>query len=137
MDIVLFDYLHEDAKRIRVKVFMDEQGFQDEFDGIDDEAYHLVGYDHNHPVATCRFFEKEGKYYIGRVAVLKEYRQLHLGAKMLEAAEKYISQKAERAYLSAQVRVKGFYEKQGYQGVGDPYDDEGVPHSLMYKELKK
>ena len=35
MNTVLFDFLHEDAKIIRVSVFMDEQGFKDEFDEID------------------------------------------------------------------------------------------------------
>jgi predicted GNAT family N-acyltransferase len=137
MNTVLFDFLHEDAKNIRVSVFMDEQGFKDEFDEIDQNAFHLVGYHENHPVATCRFFKKDEKYYIGRVAVLKEYRKHHYGAMMIHKAEEYISSYANCSYLSAQVRVKGFYEKLGYKMTGDVYDDEGVPHILMYKKLKK
>jgi predicted GNAT family N-acyltransferase len=56
---------------------------------------------------------------------------------MIRKAEEYISSYANCSYLSAQVRVKGFYEKLGYKMTGDVYDDEGVPHILMYKELKK
>ena len=37
MEIEMYEQLPEDAKRIRVKVFMEEQGFENEFDDIENE----------------------------------------------------------------------------------------------------
>ena len=36
-----------DAKIVRQRVFVEEQGFENEFDEIDDFAYHLVVYQNN------------------------------------------------------------------------------------------
>ena len=47
-----YDFLTDDVKIIRQKVFMEEQGFENEFDGIDDTAIHIVLYDEKTPVAT-------------------------------------------------------------------------------------
>lgn len=62
MRIKVYDYLTEDAKQIREKVFMQEQGFQNEFDEIDSVAVQIVMYDETEtPVATCRIFEDTEK----------------------------------------------------------------------------
>ena len=37
-------------------VFIKEQGFKDEFDEIDDFAKHVLLFDGDIPVGTCRFF---------------------------------------------------------------------------------
>ena len=47
---------YTDAHRIRIQVFVEEQGFVQEIDGLDDEAWHLVIYDGAAPVATARAF---------------------------------------------------------------------------------
>ena len=82
MEIRYYDNLPEEAKTIRRAVFMEEQGFQEEFDEIDGQAGHLVMFDGALPVATCRFYRKEGtvSYIIGRVAVIPEYRGRNLGS---------------------------------------------------------
>lgn len=41
---------------IRIKVFMEEQGFKNEFDDIDNRAIHIVLYKEGKPVGTCRVF---------------------------------------------------------------------------------
>ena len=43
-EIKLQKGLPADAKAIRIEVFVDEQGFHEEFDGRDDRAYHAVLY---------------------------------------------------------------------------------------------
>ena len=51
----IFDRLPLEAVRIRTEVFIDEQGFKDEFDEIDDTAIHLVLYNNDkEPTDTCR-----------------------------------------------------------------------------------
>ena len=36
MNYKIYDQLPQEAKKIRIKVFMEEQGFKDEFDDLDE-----------------------------------------------------------------------------------------------------
>lgn len=129
--------INEDIKKIREEVFIKEQGFQEEFDEIDDIAtFVLVKYD-NIPIATSRMY-KSGidEFYIGRVAVLKEYRYLKVGMKMLEILEDEVKRlKGKKIIVSSQVRAQGFYQKCGFELFGETYLDEHVPHIMMKKEI--
>jgi predicted GNAT family N-acyltransferase len=126
------------AKDIRVLVFVDEQGFEDEFDEIDDRAWHIEVWDQNRPVAVGRMFEsnQDRVYTIGRIAVIKEWRQKNIGRLVMEALENHARQLDALAIeLSAQCSAAGFYEKLGYVKVGDVYMDQFCPHIKMVKIL--
>ncbi len=117
-------------------MFIKEQGFQEEFDELDGISNHLVTFDGNKPCATVRFYEQDGIYYIGRLAVLKEYRSKHLGAKIVNEAEKIIKEKGGREIrLHSQVQAMPFYQKQGYVPFGERDFDEDCPHQWMKKEI--
>lgn len=138
MNIKVYDKLPKQAKYIREAVFMKEQGFKNEYDDIDNRAIHLVLYVDDEPAATCRiFFSDEHKcYMIGRLAVLSEYRGTNLSKKILENAQSEIRKQGGKiTMLSAQYRLKKFYENIGYKVKGDTYLDEGCPHILMSMEL--
>ena len=82
-----FDGLPDEARAIRQKVFVEEQGFMDEFDDADASARHLVALDDGKPVGTCRFFHMaDGAYIIGRIAVVAECRGKGIGAFLVLAA---------------------------------------------------
>ena len=116
---------------------MKEQGFENEFDDIDQISSHIVVFDETKPVGTCRFFKENNHYTIGRVAVLKEYRNQHIGNLLLKSAEKEIKKlNGDLIVVHAQVRVSPFYEKQGYIQFGQIDDDEGVPHKWMKKRIQ-
>lgn len=127
----------DDAKMIREKVFVEEQGFTMEFDDIDDYAYHLVIYQDSKPIAVGRMYPKNDQVMIlGRIASLKEYRGQGIGSKVVQALEK---RGKELGYLetelSAQQRAQEFYEKLGYRVYGDEYYDEWCLHVMMKKIL--
>lgn len=123
-----------DARLIRKAVFMDEQGFCNEFDGIDAEAVHTVLYVDGKPAATGRLYEENGGFHIGRVAVNKEYRGQSLGSAVVTILEKEAwKRSADSVSLSAQVRAKPFYEKLGYKSLEDLHMDEYCPHVTMVK----
>lgn len=93
--------------------------------------------DNGNPVATCRFFQEgEGRHYvIGRIAVMKQYRGQNIGADILKIAEEKIYElKGTHISLHAQLRAKGFYEKQGYMPYGEIDFDEDCPHIWMRKK---
>ena len=90
------------------------------------------------PVATCRFFFSVERdcYVIGRIAVSKEFREKQYGEKMLQGAEKTVSDLGgKRVELSAQCRVAEFYKKQGYMELNDIHMDEDCPHTWMRKAV--
>lgn len=137
MNTKIFTTLPQEAKNIRIEVFMKEQGFENEFDDIDDISFHIVVFDEERPIGTCRFFKENNHYTIGRVAVLKEYRNQHIGNLLLESAENEIKKlNGDLIVVHAQVRVSPFYEKQGYIQFGQIDDDEGVPHMWMKKKIQ-
>ncbi|WP_308609436.1 GNAT family N-acetyltransferase [uncultured Eubacterium sp.] len=138
MEISKTTKLTDSVKHIRKKVFMEEQGFENEFDDIDCISTHILIYDKLKPVATCRLFYNKVRqsYVIGRIAVLKEYRGNNYGSKLLKAAEQEIvNNQGKWAELLAQVRASDFYEKNGYIKSAEICDDEGCPHVWMRKKL--
>ena len=137
MNTKTYTTLPQEAKDIRIKVFIKEQGFENEFDDIDQISLHIVVFDETKPVGTCRFFKENNHYTIGRVAVLKEYRNQHIGNLLLKSAEKEIKKlNGDLIVVHAQVRVSPFYENQGYIQFGQIDDDEGVPHMWMKKKIQ-
>lgn len=124
---------------VRTRVFIEEQGFRDEFDEIDGYAYHAAAFDGNKVIGSGRLFsEHDGnEYHIGRIAVLSEYRGMDVGRHIMAELEKKAAEiGACRIILSAQKRAKGFYERLGYTAYGDEYLDEGCPHIAMKKYVK-
>lgn len=133
-----FNTLINDAKHIRIQVFVNEQGFKNEFDSIDEFATHVVMYDNNTPVATCRLFHDHDNhcYAIGRFAVIKEKRNCGYGSKLLNHACELVRTKNGRSlHLSAQVNAVPFYQRNGFITCGDEYLDEFCPHIHMKKDL--
>lgn len=136
MEIKVFGRLPEESKNIRIKVFVEEQGFREEFGSVDDSATHIVAYDGATPVATCRFFIKDGSYLLGRIAVIREYRGKHIGALLISKAEEEIKKRGGRkTVIHAQTRAKDFYLKQGYIDSGKNDTEEGCPHVWLFKNL--
>lgn len=127
------------ARMIRTAVFMEEQGFHNEFDIQDHDSYHFVFYANQKAIGCARLFpspKKENWMTIGRVAILKEYRKKHYGLDMLEMIEnEALKMGASGLELSAQQQVQPFYEKGGYIASGPVYMDEHCPHIHMEKAL--
>lgn len=138
IEIKAYNRLHNDAMLVRKTVFIDEQGFKDEFDETDKTATHLVAYDGNKPIAVCRFFwsDERASYLIGRLAVIREYRGLQLGAKMIKKSEELIKKKGgKEVWLHSQEQAVEFYKKQGYRVCSEMEYEEFCPHYWMKKDL--
>lgn len=138
MQIKTYTTLPEEARAIRETVFVNEQGFKEEFDTADQTATHFVLFDGEKPIATSRILttEEEGTYFIGRIAVLKEYRGQHLGTTIVNAAENYARERGgTKIRLHAQCQAVPFYEKIGYESVSGIDYEEDCPHVWMRKIL--
>ncbi len=87
MRFEFYNVLPQEAIKIRKKIFMEEQGFSNEFDEIDQRAIHLVAFDQDEPIGCARMFNNDNVIIFGRIAVLKEKRHLHIGTQILQALE--------------------------------------------------
>ena len=139
MRIRYFSTLPEEARAIRAAVFIDEQGFTDDVDEMDDYATHAVLYKEDRPVAACRFFEipeGKGRFRIGHIAVMKEYRKRGYGSTLVSLVESEIKERGgEELVLHAQCQAAGFYEKLGYCCSGEIEPGERFSHVWMIKRL--
>lgn len=128
----------ETVLAIRRTVFIEEQGVsvEDEVDGKDPQAIHLLATSNGAPIGTARLLLSGETGKIGRVAVLKEARGAGLGkALVLFAVEELARRGAARAKLGAQTHAVGFYEALGFAAVGPEFIDAGIPHREMVREL--
>lgn len=133
-----YNCLCAEARKIREQVFVEEQGFENEFDELDAQVPHAVLFMDGQAVATGRLLpgEQQGEFVIGRVAVLQEYRGRHLGEQIMLALEEEARRAGgKKISLSAQCRASGFYQTLGYVERGAVYLDEFCPHILMEKVL--
>lgn len=123
--------LATDAKAIREVVFIQEQNIpvEDEWDALDAVSIHFVVYINGETVATARLLENNS---VGRVAVLKQYRGLKIGQKLMQAVIT-LAKDQKRAFvkLSSQVHAIGFYQALGFVVEGEEYLDCGIPHIDM------
>lgn len=129
-----------DACKVRINVFVLEQRIDEslEFDEYDSIALHLVIYNNRTPVATGRIFKHNDTFTIGRICVVKEYRNMHLGSLLMEKLiEKAITMGAKELHLSSQVYATGFYRKFSFEEYGDTYDDAGIEHIAMLRKFSE
>lgn len=130
-----------DAYDVRHDVFIEEQDVDEEIemDGRDDEATHFVVYDtaDDRPVGTARLrYEDDGSGKAERVAVLREYRGRGVGRLVMEHVESEARENGcPNVHLNAQTAVEGFYERLGYETVGEEFVEAGIPHVEMVKRL--
>ncbi|MGB3555218.1 MAG: GNAT family N-acetyltransferase [Jannaschia sp.] len=129
-----------DALAIRAAVFIGEQGVSEaeEVDGRDPDCLHWLAIDGIGPVATARVLPLDGRQTakIQRVAVLAHARGTGIGAALMRrimtdlVADGYV-----RAVLGAQTEAIRFYERLGFAAYGPVYDDAGIPHRDMARDL--
>ena len=113
---------------------------QDEFDEHDGaESKYIVLLDDTYPVATCRFYElNTDRVLLGRVVVLPEYRGKHLGARVINEAEKWIAELGyTEIFIDARLEATGFYEKLGYSKTDEKvFKSWKFDCTRMYKSLR-
>jgi YbgC/YbaW family acyl-CoA thioester hydrolase len=136
--------LGADAGRVRKEVFVQEQGIpeSEEWDVQDATAIHAVVYNRlNMPLATGRLLVGTpeqgvpvGK--IGRMAAKRVLRGSHLGRSVLGALVQRSAERGDKlVLLHAQRSAAGFYAKAGFTERGAPYDEVGIAHIDMVKNL--
>ncbi len=130
----VFIYLCDESREIRKRVFVEEQGFEEEFDTTDKRSIHVVVYDdEGKAVGTGRTFaDGDGVYSIGRVAVEKNSRSKGVGEYIMNRlVDECRRHHAKKVQLWSQEHAVGFYEKTGFVADGQTMLEQGVMHMRM------
>ncbi|MCH8215889.1 MAG: GNAT family N-acetyltransferase [Planctomycetes bacterium] len=125
----------EAIRAIRDEVFVREQQVSPdlEHDGLDSGAFHVLALDQGRPVGTGRVLE-DG--HIGRIAVLCEYRHRGIATRLVETLiVQAQSQGCTRVWLASQCQATRLYEKLGFVSDGDVFQEAGIDHIKMSREL--
>jgi predicted GNAT family N-acyltransferase len=125
-----------EARRIRVQVFVAEQGvpIELELDEWDARCDHALAHDSaGAAVGTGRLLP-DGR--IGRMAVLAEARGRGMGAALLEALiAQAIARGMAEVVLHAQTHAAGFYSRFGFHQYGNEFMEAGIPHIAMKRKV--
>ncbi len=129
-----------DLLQLRSRVFVVEQNCVFlEADGIDPQCWHGLGRDeHGALVATARLVPPGLKYEepaIGRVVTALEVRRSGAGRALMLSAIKTTQRlwPGQPIRLGAQRYLEKFYGSLGFKPVGEPYDEDGIPHIEMLR----
>jgi predicted GNAT family N-acyltransferase len=135
IELMSWEEARAQASPIRFTVFCEEQGVprEIELDEHDAVSVHALVFDEGKPVATGRLLP-DG--HIGRMAVLKDWRNRGLGGLMLQRLiEKARERGDKRIVLSAQVHAVPFYRAHGFVPQGSEYMEAGIRHQEMVRRL--
>jgi predicted GNAT family N-acyltransferase len=123
---------------IRRRVFIEEQHVPEEIEMDDDDAhaFHALALLDGKPVGCGRFVAHDDEVKIGRMAVLPDLRTRGIGREILLYLMRIARERGYRhAVLHAQMTAEGFYLKNGYTPVGEVFEEAGITHRTMVREL--
>ena len=124
-----------DAIRLRVDVFIKEQGFQPGWEPDEDDkiSMHYMAIADGKIVSTARFREtSKGEIKIERMVTMKAYRGRGIGQGLVAFMLKEIKKlRPKRIWLRSQLQSQPFYERCGFKAFSRPLDMWGVKHIDM------
>jgi predicted GNAT family N-acyltransferase len=127
------------AYAIRRRVFIEEQNVPEEIelDADDEQAFHALAILDGVAIGCGRMLEHgDSEVKIGRMAVLREFRGTGVGAHILRfLVDRARARGLRRAILHAQLAAEGFYLKEGFNPVGGVFDEAGIAHRKMERDL--
>jgi YbgC/YbaW family acyl-CoA thioester hydrolase len=130
-----------DARRIRTRVFVEEQRIPKEleWDEADVTALHAVAYNRlDQAIATGRLLQPApGVARIGRMAVHRVLRGSGIGRQVLQALLEAARDRGDReALLHAQCSAEAFYREAGFSARGEIFHEAGIAHIEMARALR-
>lgn len=123
-------------RAVRIAVFVIEQNIPEEleWDEHDAVSMHVLAEDAAGTPIGCGRLLPDG--HIGRLAVLSDWRGQGVGAALLARLTELARERGDRrVLLNAQVQAMPFYARFGYEPVGAPFEEAGIPHQAMERLL--
>ncbi len=134
IQITHWDEAKSHVMPIRHEVFINEQQVPEEleWDEFDQYALHAIVKKEQEVIGTARLIIDGQDAKIGRMAILKEYRDQGIGQKLLSILIQTAKEKgAQECILHAQTHAIAFYAKSDFEPNGPIFDEAGIPHVEM------
>ena len=103
----------------------------EEYDEYEKTCRHFLAKIQGIQAGTCRIRETSFGIKLERFAVLEHFRGQNIGAALVENCLQKIQGTHEKVYLHAQEHALKFYEKFGFQAVGERFYEANIPHFKM------
>jgi len=126
--------------KLRQDIFIIEQTcIYDDIDGRDAQSHHLLLKKSDSLAAYSRIVppgEKFDNVSIGRIVVHKKFRGRGLGKKIVIESIKWIREMGyDQVVIEAQAHLQKFYGELGFEATSEIYDEDGIPHLQMTRNL--
>ena len=129
--------------QLRCAVFVVEQNcpYQDiDGDDLEGENRHILGWHKGTLVAYARILKSDDELkpgVIGRVIVSEALRGEKIGQQLMSKALESCTRRwpEKPIYLGAQAHLQNFYGQFGFIPVTDIYEEDGIPHIGMAREV--
>ncbi|EHM5901768.1 GNAT family N-acetyltransferase [Escherichia coli] len=129
--------------QLRCAVFVVEQNcpYQDiDGDDLEGENRHILGWHNGTLVAYARILKRDDELQpvvIGRVIVSEALRGEKIGQQLMSKALESCTRRwpEKPIYLGAQAHLQNFYGQFGFIPVTDIYEEDGIPHIGMAREV--
>jgi predicted GNAT family N-acyltransferase len=123
-------------RRIRLEVFVDEQGVPEELELDDRDAActHVLAIDDAGAAVGTGRIDTDGK--IGRVAVRAGARRTGVGLAMMELLHQVARERdLAEVWCHAQISALSFYRRLGYTALGEVFLEAGIEHVEMRRRM--
>jgi ElaA protein len=131
-----FEIIH-----LRTEIFVVEQNCPyQEVDEKDRQSFHLFGRSENGKIISVTRILPAGVSYkeisIGRVALKKAYRGKGIADELMKETFKFINSELGKQpiRISAQEHLLNYYNKHGFEQVGESYLEDNIPHIEMVRQ---
>lgn len=124
---------------LRHEVFVVEQNVPEEleWDEFDREAIHFACADENGKIiGTARLLIEPGKAAIGRLCVARAHRHRKIATRIMDEVLSCCRElRVGTCELHAQCYLQAFYERCGFNALGEVYFEAGIEHITMRRSL--
>jgi predicted GNAT family N-acyltransferase len=127
------------AVRLREKILREPLGSKFSEEELEEEKSHIqiAGFLDNELVATAVLVPQGEEIKMQRVVVKDNLRSKNIGSEMMVFCEQLaIERNYKQIYCHARDSAVNFYFKNQYEKEGDYFDEDGIPHLKMRKQLE-
>ena len=132
----LYEQEREAIFAVRSEVFLNEQRITSvpDRDGVDPDCEHVLVYAGRRIVGTARLqmLSGEGVIKVGRVAVLKNYRDRGIGTKIMHRVQDELCSRGLAGVMFAQAHLEDWYARLGWRREGAVFMEAGIEHIKMH-----
>ena len=113
--------------------------FPEEYDEHDADAFHIIGREEGIVMCYGRMYKiADYTFSIDKVCVNKIDRKQYVGDTILRALEdRAVGEIGSMIYVKAPKNAVEFFEHEGYVGIDNEYEEDGITYLRMKKDLTK